>query len=227
MTREPFKARPTPFPSLMPDTPTNAPSASHSPSEWVSVATVAARLGVSVRSIQRRCHAGKLRARLAPTTSGQQWEINAASLTTSDRNDRDATKETTRATEATRETTPNDRNDATETTATTQTTFAPDTDLAARYTAQLEGENTFLRGVIEQLQRDGAETRQHLKRALELAPKQLTQGTAINGQQRDHNSEADTNSQQGNQGGAIEADGTEADEMSADELLELCRRITR
>jgi hypothetical protein len=47
-----------------------------------------------------------------------------------------------------------------------------DTDL----TTHLAEENRFLRGVIEQLQRDGAETRAALCEALK-APRQLTSGT--------------------------------------------------
>ncbi len=46
----------------------------------------------------------------------------------------------------------------------------------ARLRADLERERegaAFLRGVIEQLQRDGAETRSALRKALDLAPKQL------------------------------------------------------
>jgi hypothetical protein len=43
-------------------------------------------------------------------------------------------------------------------------------------TAHLLDENRFLRGVIEQLQRDGAETRASLREALK-APRQLTSGT--------------------------------------------------
>jgi hypothetical protein len=48
--------------------------------------------------------------------------------------------------------------------------------MAARLLAQLETENAFLRGVVEQLQRDGAETRAALRKALDGQPKQLTSG---------------------------------------------------
>jgi hypothetical protein len=49
-----------------------------------------------------------------------------------------------------------------------------DTDL----TTHLAEENRFLRGVIEQLQRDGAETRAALREALKAMPKALPEGTA-------------------------------------------------
>jgi excisionase family DNA binding protein len=49
--------------------------------------------------------------------------------------------------------------------------------LTARLLTQLETENSFLRATVEQLQRDGAETRAALREALKMAPKQLTAGT--------------------------------------------------
>ena len=51
--------------------------------------------------------------------------------------------------------------------------------------AELKAEIAFLRNVVEAQQRDAVETRQALKRALDLAPKQLTTGAAPDGQQRE------------------------------------------
>lgn len=52
--------------------------------EWITVAEAAARFKVSERSIQRRCRAGKIAARLTARPTGQQWEIEAAKLPESD-----------------------------------------------------------------------------------------------------------------------------------------------
>ncbi len=51
-------------------------------SEFLTVSQAAAALGVSERTVQRRCAAGKLRARRVATETGQTWEIEAAELPT-------------------------------------------------------------------------------------------------------------------------------------------------
>ena len=72
----------------------------------------------------------------------------------------------------------------------TEGTQAPhvETDLRAQLD-RAHAEISFLRNVIEGQQRDAVETRQALKRALDLAPKQLTAGAAqpiaTDAQQRD------------------------------------------
>jgi hypothetical protein len=150
--------------------------------DWASVADAAAVFGVSERAIQRRCHSGKIRARLVPTATGQQWQIDRAALAkrdgdTSDRNDATgptATPQTTAGTplptvKAATGTTPrpdtsdtgNDRNDGA---------------IMPRYVAQLETENLFLRGVVEQQGRDAAELRAALREALKLSAKALPEG---------------------------------------------------
>jgi len=71
---------------------------------------------------------------------------------------------------------------------------------------ELKDEVRFLRGLIEQLQRDGAETRAALRKALENAPRQLEQGKAPDAPQRGKKSE-------------------EQGELDPEELLDLCRKI--
>jgi hypothetical protein len=159
---------------------------------WLTVAEAAAQIGISERAIQRRCKSGKLRARLTATPTGQQWEIDPTELKerakpsgdSPDTSDRDDTQrrdrndtDTTRTTEVT--TLPT----ATAPTGTTETTLrddSPDTqpnnDLAAKYVAQLETENRFLRAAVEARDRDAAELRAALRKALESMPKQLTSG---------------------------------------------------
>ncbi len=170
----------------------NEQTGQQSSTRWLTVAEAAAQIGISERATQRRCKSGKLRARLTATPTGQQWEIDPTefeeqatqsddSPDTSDRddtqrrdtNDRDdagttpTTEETTLPTEtAATETTPGDD--------------SPDTqasnDLAAKYVAQLETENRFLRAAVEARDRDAAELRAALRKALEVMPRQLTSG---------------------------------------------------
>lgn len=113
---------------------------------------VAARLlGVGLRTVQRRIRSGELRS---IERDGRRLVLldNAATI--------DATRDTVTRQSAT--------NDATE----------RDSDADLRDTLKHEREqNQFLRSVIEQLQRDGAETRAALREALKLAPKQLPVGT--------------------------------------------------
>lgn len=132
---------------------------------WIDATEAAQRLGVSSRSIQRRCRAGKLTARLVSTPSGQQWEINAQTLTNDARShDTDDIQPTTQTTEGT-----------------TPATKAPDTDLNARYVAQIEAENRFLKAQIEEGNRNAAELRKALNEALKIAPRQLTAPTGSEG----------------------------------------------
>lgn len=147
--------------------------------KWLSVATVAARLETSERSVQRRCKDGRLRARLVPTPTGQAWEIDPTQFDpdTNDTNDGATTEtplqttptpqETTLPTQETTATTGNDTDGATRTTA---------DDMTARYIAQIERENAFLRAQVEEGNRNAAELRAALREALRNAPKQLTAG---------------------------------------------------
>lgn len=174
---------------------TKAMSEIKSSTRWLTVSQAAAQLEVSERAIQRRCKNGKLRARLTPTPTGQQWEIDADAIKkpvgrgddSPDTSDRDDTQrrdtydrndaETTQTTE---ETTLPTATAPTPTTETTPRDDSPDTfansDLAAKYVAQLETENRFLRGAVEARDRDAAELRAALRKALEAMPKQITSG---------------------------------------------------
>lgn len=137
----------------------------------MSAAEVARRVGVSERSIQRRCKTGKMSARLVPTPTGQQWLVDASALDFGTLQSGDAKRE------AGGDTTPTRRGDraATQRRQTTGTT--PDSDdIAARYVGRLEEENRFLRGLVEQHQRAEAELRAALRRALDIAPRQLQSG---------------------------------------------------
>lgn len=173
----------------------NEQTGQKSSTRWSTVAEAAAQIGISERAIQRRCKSGKLRARLTATLTGQQWEIDPTELEertkpsgdspdTSDRDDtqrRDTSdRNDIETTQTTEETTPTTATAATGTTQTTPRDDSRDTqandDLAAKYVAQLETENRFLRAAVEARDRDAAELRAALRKALESMPKQITSG---------------------------------------------------
>jgi hypothetical protein len=171
--------------------------------QWIDTVTAAAILGVSERAVQRRCKSGKIAARRVPTPTGQQWQIDRAALdiaTQSDdgadtndiqSDDTDDTQNrevTTPTTHQTTETTPKAPTLPTVTTPEAPTpTTAPTQGTDANLTAfQLEAarreveakaeEIRFLRGLVEQRDRDAAELRAALREALKAMPKQLTTG---------------------------------------------------
>lgn len=196
----------------MPDTFTNAPEASVSPPKWVDAGEAARLLGVSEKTVWRRAKAGALEARkVARGRGGFVWEIalEATGQPTDrpDKTDRTPTGQNS-ASSSNLRLKATDRPDKSDR-PTDRTATGQNEEMTARLLAQLEGENAFLRGVVEQLQRDGAETRNALRRALELAPKQLVapspsgiaspvapapDGSARNAPQRAQNSEAGTSS---------------------------------
>jgi hypothetical protein len=147
----------------MPDTPSNADNGQQTRGEWLSVATVAARLGVSERAIQKRCASGTLPARRVPGARGEVWEVEALTANTNANlsANPNTVRRQVRAQLSLPVTNESERR-------------INQGELESERERELKDEVRFLRGIIEQLQRDGAETRQHLKRALELAPKQLS-----------------------------------------------------
>jgi excisionase family DNA binding protein len=119
--------------------------------QGVSLDVAARLLGVGLRTVQRRVRSGELRS----------IERDGGRLVLLDN---DATNAATV--------------DATRDTVTRHNATGRDSEADLRDTLEREREqNQFLRSVIEQLQRDSAETRAALREALKLAPKQLTTGT--------------------------------------------------
>jgi hypothetical protein len=139
--------------------------------QWVSVAVAARLVGVSPRAIQRRCQSEKYNARLVRAPKGEVWEVDSATLETSatgtattatlDRDDADAKRDDR---DAQRDAQP-------------QNIPAGVSQWKERE-GELREEIRFLRNVVEAQQRDAAELRQSLKKALEIAPRQLTAGNA-------------------------------------------------
>ncbi len=170
------------------------PKATPNGSQWIDAATAAAIIGISPRAVQRRCKSGQIAARLMPTPTGQQWQIDSFSLgiisshshdrndssdtqsrDTDDRNDTSDTQAATGTTPATEETTETTLKSTTAATPATETTpqaatpttamtQAADTSLmefqleATRREVESKAEEIrFLRGLVEQRDRDAAE----------------------------------------------------------------------
>lgn len=134
-------------------------------SEWVSTAKAAAALGVSERTVLRRAAAGKLESRKETTSRGVAVIVALDTDKVPTGADRGADIQSTLKTP---------QNGL-------QVRTGGDggaTGADARLLAHLSEENRFLRSTIEQLQRDGAETRAALREALKMAPKALTTGGA-------------------------------------------------
>lgn len=120
---------------------------------WLSVADAAAVLGVSTRAVQKRAERGTLPARRVQHGRALRWEIDGRKLNenTGANGSPDVRKVDAKSSQDGREM------DA----------------LTARLLAQLETENAFLRATVEQLHRDGAETRAALREALKSKTPQL------------------------------------------------------
>ena len=159
--------------------------------QWLTVAEVAERLGVTPRAIQKRCKAGKLDAHSVETPTGEQWEINAASVETQSAKAR--SKAANRATNQAANSREQAANFGGEQPRTAANSSQPQPDAErpkiadrddaapdyrARYIAELEAANGFLKSQLEDSNRNAAELRAALRKALEIAPRQLTQGNA-------------------------------------------------
>ena len=153
---------------MTPDDLKDAPESPQTGGKWVSTSAAAAVLGVSERTVLRRAVAGKLPSRKETTGRGVVMlvalESGAAGADVPTGAARGAD------TQNTLESAPEAREVPT---GADTFTRGADTGLSAH----LAEENRFLRGVIEQLQRDGAETRAALREALKSMPKALTTGT--------------------------------------------------
>jgi excisionase family DNA binding protein len=147
----------------------------------LTASQAAARLGVSERTIQRRCKSGKIKAELVTDADGEEWRIDPATLPTGDAISADTDDKVTTA--------PGEPAHSQKEPVTTQ---APATgaDTADRVTPtvttrddarlldQLQTENSFLRAMVEQHQRSEAELRAALREALKAMPKAITAGDA-------------------------------------------------
>jgi excisionase family DNA binding protein len=151
----------------------------------LTVSQAAARLGISERTVQRRCKRGTITARLETTPDGTQWLINGATLPTGDGTTADTADKVTTHTNAPARS-QNEcltaDNGATLPTPRDKVPTGDDT----RLLDHLQAENSFLREQIEawRLQaeaanRTAAETSAALRKALDQMPKAITDGEKL------------------------------------------------
>lgn len=153
---------------------------SNATGQWLTTAQAAAWLNITPKTVRRRIERGELDARKASRSGGGLvWLVligDETDISTPSSTDAKRTLDAQLNAQSERET-------------------LSSTDSGAQPKGQLDGhakpsstpsdrvsdlrdEVKFLRGVIEQLQRDGAETRAALREALKSAPKQLTAATS-------------------------------------------------
>ncbi len=121
---------------------------------WATVSQAGAALGVSERTVQRRCKSGALAARLETTADGHEWRIDPATLPTG------AAIVPTGADSPFKSGT-----------APSVGSVPPSAAIGADSVllAHLQSENVFLRGLVEQRDRDAAELRAALREALKMS----------------------------------------------------------
>ncbi len=169
--------------ALMPDatkTPANPPKPAEN---WVSVRVAAAALGVSEKTVRKRIAAGELTARRVSQNRGgmaylvaleSETETEVESPETEAKWNRNGSEKTPfrvqTASEPETEREANRKRDGSRNGTETEVELLRDSLASER--AQV----AFLRSTVEQLQRDGAETRAALREALKLAPKALSAG---------------------------------------------------
>ncbi len=151
--------------------------------DFLTVAEAAQLLRVSARSIQRRCQAGSLNARLVETKFGEQWEIDRATVEKAatearhdprQSHDRAAPKATTEPRRVAALSHPQTED--------IPAIISPVADQNApadwkQREADFRGEIQFLRAIVEGLQQSEAQTKAALREALKAMPKALTTGT--------------------------------------------------
>ncbi len=151
--------------------------------DWASVSDAAAVFGVSERAIQKRCQKGKLAARQTLTSQGMRWEIDPAALNesgtrTGEPLGREPGRERTGdLANGTRPHISEDAQNHTNRDANARPIGREqDAPERANREDELRDEVKFLRGVVEQQQRDAAELRAALREALKLSAKALPEG---------------------------------------------------
>jgi hypothetical protein len=143
--------------------------------QWLAVAEVADLLGVTPRTIQKRCKAGKLDARSVKTPTGDQWEINGASVEggRTEATNEAANRATNSDEQAANSSQP--QGDGNREQGAGRDDASP--DFRAKYIAQIEDENRFLKLQLEAAMQSEAQTKAALREALRAMPKQLEAGT--------------------------------------------------
>ena len=206
---------------------TNPPDGSNS-SNWLSVADVAARLGVSPRAVQKRCALGKMAARRVSTAGGVRWQVAANELR-EPANEQDANQTNLGHEPANQNGSfgsrlgsfgaQNGANlDANQRTEGREP--ANQTNELRELLASEREFSAFLKSQLEDANRNAAELRAALRKALEIAPRQLAPSS-------ENLLQSSGATQTARESSATEprAPSGDGDELSEGELLELCGRI--
>jgi hypothetical protein len=127
---------------------------SETASQWLTVSQAAARLGVSERTVQRRCKSGKLAAKLESGEEGTAWLVDGSKLPTG---------------ADTQNTSESRQSVVSVPTGAANVPTGADSGLLEH----LRVENAFLRGLVEQRDRDAAELRAALREALRMSNRAL------------------------------------------------------
>jgi len=163
---------------MTPDATVTAPNGQELPAKWVSVAQASAAMNLSEKTVLRRIKGGEIKAeKAALPAGGVAWRVRLDSAM-------DNGKDTERTIAPEPERTHFEREgrvmdngkDSAPELSFPRAGTGKDND-RGELLAHLKSENLFLRGLVEQRDRDAAELRQSLKKALEIAPKALTSGT--------------------------------------------------
>jgi hypothetical protein len=175
---------------MTPDTPKPSPNATETPAKWVSVAEAAAARRVSIRTVKRWIETGEVESR---KEGGRRlvWLLDSGADESAKR-DTEGTRQTghnpggvslSAPLDARKEGHGEGTQDARPVSLlalsggdSSASASNREADLLRDSLASERAQNAFLRSTIEQLQRDGAETRAALREALKLAPKAITAG---------------------------------------------------
>ncbi len=140
--------------------------------EWLTVSQAAARLGISEKTLLRRIRRGELEAHKEPLPNGgSAWRVHLN--TEQDAPEPEGTdKRAEEARAGTGQDTKDSEKDSAPVVSFARAGSGQDSGQDT-LTAHLLEENRFLRGVVEQQQRDAAELRQALREALKLQTRAL------------------------------------------------------
>lgn len=160
------------------DAPKPSLNAPETPAKWVPVSEAAAALSVSARAIQKRAARGTLAARKIERGGATVWEIDGRELDANAR--RDGREPANPAGEVDAPATAFDAQNGRELPANMDANARTDgrergREMDADREADYRAEVAFLRGLIEQRDRDAAELRAALRKALEAQPRALPQ----------------------------------------------------
>jgi hypothetical protein len=172
---------------MTPDTPKPSPNATETPAKWVSVAEAAAARRCSIRTVKRWIETGEVESR---KEGGRRLVLLLDSSAERDTEGPKGTRQRGHKPGGVSLLAPFDAQKEGHSEGTQDARPVSLLALSGAESSEREAEllrdslaseraqNAFLRSTIEQLQRDGAETRAALREALKLAPKAITAGAA-------------------------------------------------